>query len=168
MTQPTNRHPLTPETAARVASGNHDALRMTEAVSVAVTRAFGPDGSSLILPDPILFDGCAAVTLLVRADGREELVHLSPLLGDRRKLGMEGLPLGTVCELLTPETRVPLDLVETGESSAGRFAAIYLSPRLAEGEAVLISPVWGRVSSRILHDAELLAAWDATDEDTFA
>ena len=164
MTTHLNRQPLAPETVARVASGNYEALRVADAVSVAVTRAFGPDGSSLILPDPILFDGFAAVTLLVRAAGREELVHLSPLLGDRRKLGMEGLAAGTVCELLTPETRQPLDLVETGDDGTVRFAAIYLSSRLAEGEAVLISPVWGRVSSRILHDAELLAAWDANDE----
>jgi hypothetical protein len=106
------------------------------------------------------------VTLLVRSEGREELVHLSPIHGDRRKLGMEGLAAGSRCELLTPFTRKPLDLV-SDDASEG-FAAIYLTKRLAAGEAVLISPIWGRFASRILHDAELISAWDANDEDAFA
>ena len=154
--------------AARVASGNFDALKVTGEVAIVVTQAFGPDGSSLVLEDPILFDGYPAVSLLVRAEGREELVHLSPIFGDPRKLGMEGLASGAVCELLSPVTRVPLDLVAADPDGSTVFAAIYLSPRLADGEAVLISPVWGRFASRILHDAELLAAWDATDEAAFA
>jgi len=154
------------EAAAKVASGAFEALSVTGEVSIVVTQAFGPDGSSLILPGPVMFDGHPAVTLLVRSEGREELVHLSPIHGDRRKLGMEGLAVGSRCELLTPFTRKPLDLVS--DDASGGFAAIYLTKRLAAGEAVLISPVWGRFASRILHDAELISAWDANDEDAFA
>ena len=79
---------------------------------------------------------------------------------------MEGLAIGSRCTLLTPVTRQPLDLVS--DDPSGGFAAIYLTLRLAAGEAVLISPVWGRFASRILHDAELISAWDANDEDAFA
>ena len=154
------------DAAAKVASGTYEALRATAEVAIVVTQAFGPDGSSLILPDPILFDGHPAVTLLVCCDGREELVHLSPIHGDPRKLGMEGLAIGSRCTLLTPFTRKPLDLVSDDASDG--FAAIYLTKRLAAGEAVLISPIWGRFASRILHDAELISAWDANDEDAFA
>lgn len=168
MSSPSQRPSLDVAAAARVASGNFDALRVVDEVAIVVTQAFGPDGSSLILEDPILFDGSPAVTLLVRSGGREELVHLSPIFGDRRKLGMEGLAGGSQCELLTPVTRQPLDLVAAADDGSTVFAAIYLTPRLGGGEAVLISPVWGRFASRILHDSELLAAWDATDEDAFA
>jgi len=154
------------DAAAKVASGTYEALSVTAEVSIVVTQAFGPDGSTLILPDPVMFDGHPAVTLLVRSDGREELVHLSPIHGDRRKLGMEGLAVGSRCELLTPVTHKPLVLVS--DDASGGFAAIYLPTRLAAGEAVLISPVWGRFASRILHDAELISAWDANDEDAFA
>lgn len=154
------------EAAAKVASGAFEALRVTDEVSIVVTQAFGPDGSSLILPDPVLFDGHPAVTLLVYAEGREELVHLSPIHGDRRKVGMEGLVFGSPCRLFTPVTRQPLDMVS--DDLSGGFAAIYLTKRLAAGEAVLISPIWGRFASRILHDAELISAWDANDEDAFA
>lgn len=154
------------EAAAKVASGAYEALRVTDEVSIVVTQAFGPDGSSLILPDSILFDGHPAVTLLVCSEGREELVHLSPIHGDRRKVGMEGLAGGSRCTLFTPVTRQPLELVS--DDASGGFAAIYLTRRLAAGEAVLISPLWGRFASRILHDAELISAWDANDEDAFA
>ena len=157
---------LPDEAAAKVASGAYEALRVTDEVSIVVTQAFGPDGSSLILPGPVMFDGHPAVTLLVCSEGREELVHLSPIHGDRRKLGMEGLSAGSRGTLLTPVTRQPLDLVS--DDPSGGFAAIYLTKRLAAGEAVLISPVWGRFASRILHDAELISAWDANDEDAFA
>lgn len=154
------------DAAAKVASGTFESLRATDQVAIVVTQAFGPDGSSLILPDPIRFDGHPAVTLVVCCDGREELVHLSPIHGDRRKLGMEGLANGSRCVLLTPVTRQPLDLVS--DDPSGGFAAIYLTQRLAAGEAVLVSPIWGRFASRILHDAEIISAWDANDEDAFA
>ena len=165
MTSPSSLR-MPDEAAAKVASGAFEALRATDEVSIVVTQAFGPDGSSLILPGPVMFDGHPAVTLLVRSEGREELVHLSPIHGDRRKIGMEGLAAGSRCELLTPFTRKPLDLVSDDASDG--FAAIYLTKRLAAGEAVLISPIWGRFASRILHDAELISAWDANDEDAFA
>jgi hypothetical protein len=144
-----------------------DSLMPTaDGVTIVVTKAYGPAGDSLVGLSDVTFDGHPAVTLKVRAGEREGLVHLSPIHGDRRKLGMEGLAVGSRCELLTPFTRKPLDLVS--DDASGGFAAIYLTKRLAAGEAVLISPVWGRFASRILHDAELISAWDANDEEALA
>lgn len=130
-------------------------------VQIIVTQAYGPTGENLVGLSDVTFDGHAAVTLLLRTpDGREGLVHLSPIHGDDRKAGFTDIAAGTRLELLCPVTRQPLDRVGDveGDLSAGYFA-IYLTPQLTESSMVMVSDVWGHYHSRIIDNFELISWW---------
>ena len=134
-------------------------------VTVVVTQAFGPDGESLTGISDVTFDGHPAVTVKVRAGGREGLVHLSPIHGDRRKAGLTDIPLGTRLELLSPVTGKKLDrLGPVDDGSGADYYAIYLTPRLSEGACVMVTDVWGHYHSRIIDDFELISAWAASQD----
>lgn len=136
-----------------------------QGVVIIVTKAFGPKGDSLVGIKGVEFDGYPAIAVRVVADGRDELVHMSPFHGDRRKKGMEGLPQGTRCKLLCPVSGEPLDRVERdyGPDDAQQFA-IYLSPKLSKGEIVAISDIWGDYSSQIMHDFDLISSWEPEED----
>jgi hypothetical protein len=139
-------------------------LTLKDDVLIIVNQAFGPGGDSLIGVSDVTFDGFPALSLLVRAAGREELVHLSPIHGDRRKVGMEGLPVGTKCELLCPVSKKPLPKVgHIGEGPA-EYCAIYLTPRLEAGSTIYVSDVWDHHHSRIIDNFELISAWATADD----
>jgi hypothetical protein len=131
-------------------------------VLVIVTQAFGPRGDNLVGISQVEFDGYPAVTLGIRASGKEGLVHLSPLHGDGRKTKPFDIPAGTQCELFCPVSKQPLDIVgEVEDGSGARYYAIYLTPQLSRGSMVMISDVWGHYHSRIIDDFELISAWAA-------
>ena len=146
-------------------TGAHKAVEETNVVVeddviIIVTQAFGPDGDSLVGVSDVKFDGYPAVSVFVKAGDREGLVHLSPFHGDRRKEGFTDIPVGTKCELFCPVSKKPLDHVDkvSGSDSADYFA-IYLTPRLSEGEMVCLSDVWGDYNSRIVDNFELISQW---------
>jgi hypothetical protein len=150
-------------------TGNHPAvtgkhLAITEeSVLVIVTEAYGPRGDMLVGFSDVEFDGNPAVTIKVRAEGREGLVHLSPIHGDSRKVKPFNIAHGTRIELLCPVSNQPLDLVgEVEDGSGARYFAIYLTPQLSRGSMVMISDVWGHYHSRIIDDFELISAWAAS------
>jgi len=151
-------------------TGNHRAvsdagIRVDDAgdVVVIVTQAFGPRGDNLVGISTVQFDGHPAVTLKVRAAGKEGLVHLSPIHGDGRKQTSFDIPAGTRCELLCPVSDQVLDVVGDVEDRSGaRYFAIYLTPALSQGSMVMISDVWGHYHSRIIDDFELISAWTAS------
>jgi len=157
---PVDRRNLTVARNHRV-TGPHLAVSDQD-VLVVVTQAFGPRGDNLVGIAEVEFDGHPAVTLRVRAAGREGLVHLSPIHGDARKQGFTDIPPGTRCELVCPVSGLPLDLVgEVEDTSGARYYAIYLTPQLSRGSMVMVSDVWGHYHSRIIDDYELLSAWAA-------
>ena len=161
---PVDRRNLTITGRHRAVTGPHLAVSEKE-VLVIVTQAFGPRGDNLVGLSDVDFDGFPALTLLVRAGDREELVHLSPIHGDRRKRGFDDLPKGTKCELLCPVTKEPLDKI--GPVVAGGdadYCAIYLTPRLGAGSAIYVSDVWGHHHSRIVDNNELISFWAASEE----
>ena len=134
-------------------------------VVVIVTQAFGPRGDNLVGISDVKFDGHPAVTLKLRANGAEGLIHLSPIHGDSRKQGTLDIAPGTRCELLCPVSGQPLDLVgEVEDGSSARYYAIYLTPQLSRGSMVMISDVWGHYHSRIIDDFELISAWAASHD----
>jgi hypothetical protein len=113
----------------------------------------------------VTFDEHPAVTLKVRADGREGEVHLSPIHGDKRKRGFTDIPVGAKCALSCPVCDSPFDKVgEIGDSDA-TYYALYLTPKLADGALVAISDVWGHYHSRIVEDTELISHWAANHPD---
>ena len=145
-------------------TGQHLVVR-EEDVTVVVTQAFGPRGDQLVGISDVQFDGHPAVTIAIRALGRDGLVHLSPIHGDSRKVKPFDIPAGTRCELLCPVSGQPLDLVgEVEDGSGARYYAIYLTPQLSRGSMVMVSDLWGHYHSRIIDDFELISAWAASHE----
>jgi len=148
----------------KAVTGQH--LAVDNDVTVIVTQAYGPRGDNLVgIAEGITFDGYPAVTIGIRALGREGLVHLSPIHGDGRKWKPFDIPNGTRCELFCPVSKQPLDLVgEVGDGSDARYYAIYLTPQLSRGSMVMVSDIWGHYHSRIIDDFELISAWAARNE----
>ena len=160
---PVDRRNFTITGRHRVVTDAHVAVEND--VQVVVTQAFGPNGDNLVGVSDVTFDGHPAVTIGVRAAGKEGLVHLSPIHGDSRKQGMTDIAAGTRCELFCPVSKQPLDLVgEVEDGSGARYYAIYLTPQLSRGSMVMVSDVWGHYHSRIIDDFELISAWAAAHE----
>ncbi len=157
---PVDRRNFTITGRHRVVTDAHVAVEND--VQVVVTQAFGPRGDNLVGISDVTFDGHPAVTIGVRAGGKEGLVHLSPIHGDSRKQGFTDIAPGTRCELFCPVSKQPLDLVgEVEDGSGARYYAIYLTPQLSRGSMVMVSDVWGHYHSRIIDDFELISAWAA-------
>lgn len=137
-----------------------------EGVVIVVSQAYGPRGDNLVGISNVEFDGHPAVTIGVRTpDGREGLVHLSPIHGDPRKIGMTDIEPGTPVQLFCPVSREPLPyLGEVEDGSGARYYGIYLTPRLSDGAVVAVSDVWDHYHSRIVDGMELISYWAATHE----
>lgn len=128
-----------------------------EGYIVVVTRAFGPDGEDLIAHDGPKFSGSPGVKLLVRQGDVEGEVILSPYYGDPEKIYDAPFKEGESCELLCPESKEPLDKIPGMTSEdGGEYFAIYLTPRLNDGELVAVNNVWGNTNSRIMSEDEML------------
>lgn len=141
------------------------AVTVENDVLVIVTQAFGPRGDNLVGISDVQFDGHPAVTIGLRANGREGLVHLSPIHGDGRKTKPFEIEAGTRVELFCPVSKQPLDLVgEVEDGSGARYYAIYLTPQLSRGSMVMVSDLWGHYHSRIIDDFELISAWAASHD----
>jgi hypothetical protein len=160
---PVDRRNLTITGRHRIVTDAHVAVEND--VQVVVTQAFGPRGDNLVGISDVTFEGHPAVTVGVRANGQEGLVHLSPIHGDARKQGFTDIAQGTRCELFCPVSKLPLELVgEVEDGSGARYYAIYLTPQLSRGSMVMISDVWGHYHSRIIDDFELISAWAAAHD----
>lgn len=134
---------------------------------IVVTQAFGPKGDNLVGVGDAEFDGHAAVSIGVRTGDREGIVHLSPIHGDKRKAGFTEIEAGAHCELFCPVSKEPLDYVGDVEDGSGaRYFAIYLTPKLKKGSAVMVSDVWGHYHSRIVDDMELISYWATTHDES--
>ncbi len=136
-----------------------------DGVIIVINKAFGPGGEQLVGVSDVTFDGFPALTLTVRANDQQGLVHLSPLHGDRRKVGWVDIPVGAKCELLCPRSGRPLDHVgKVVEGSDAEYYAIYLTDKLNEGSCIYVSDVWGHYHSRVVHQGELISAWAAAED----
>lgn len=157
---PVDRPNLTITGRHRAVTGPH--VTVEDDVLVIITQAFGPAGDNLVGISDVEFDGHPAVTIGVRAQGQEGLVHLSPIHGDGRKARPFHIPAGTRCELFCPVSRQPLDLAgEVEDGSGARYYAIYLTRQLSRGSMVMVSDLWGHYHSRIIDEFELISAWAA-------
>ena len=132
-----------------------------DGVTIVVTQAFGPRGDSLIGLSDVRFDEYPALTLLVEAGDRRELLHLSPIHGDNRKAGFVDIEPGTRCQLFCPVSKEPLDRVpDVSGDLESTYYAIYLTPQISMGSIVAMSDVWGHPHSRIVDNFELISLWD--------
>lgn len=129
-------------------------------VQVVVGQVFGPRGDNLVGISDVEFDGHPAITLKLRAGGREGLTHISPIHGDHRKAGFVDIPVGTKCELYCPVSGELLPkLPAVPGDEATDYYALYLTPELSEGASVGISDVWGHYHSRVVDNFELISTW---------
>ena len=143
----------------------HDSLQpISDNVTLVVTQAFGPGGDNLVGFSDVKFNGYPAVTLLLRTpEGREGLVHLSPIHGDKRKTGFTDIAPGTRCTLLCPVTKRPLDLLgPVDDGSGATYYALYLTHKLSKGHAVAITDLWDHFHSRIVDDEAVISYWAQT------
>ncbi len=155
---PVDRRNLTITGRHRVVSAAH--VTVENDVLIIVTQAFGPRGDNLVGISDVVFDGHPAVTLGIRALGKEGRVHLSPIHGDSRKTAPFDIPSGTRVELFCPVSGQRLDLVgDVDDGSDARYYACYLTPQLSRGSMVMISDIWGHYHSRIIDEFELISAW---------
>ncbi|MET0405939.1 MAG: hypothetical protein ABW123_26205 [Cystobacter sp.] len=132
-----------------------------DVMTLVVTQAFGPGGDNLVGYSDVRYSGHPAITVLVRTpEGREGLVHLSPIHGDSRKQGFTDIAPGTRCTLMCPVTRRPLEnLGAVDDGSGAVYHALYLTPRLLSGHAIAISDIWGHYNSRIVDDEAVISFW---------
>ncbi|QRK11421.1 hypothetical protein JQX13_15900 [Archangium violaceum] len=145
----------------------HESLQPSDDhVTLVVTQAFGPEGHNLVGFSDVTFNGHPAVSLLIRTpDGREGLVHLSPIHGDKRKAGFTDIAPGTRCTLLCPITKRPLDkLGPVDDGTGASYYALYLTPKLAKGHAVAVTDLWDHFHSRIVDDEAVISYWAQTHE----
>ncbi len=145
----------------------HDSLQsIAEGVTVVITQAFGPRGDNLVGISDVKFDGYPAVTLLLRMpDGREGLVHLSPIHGDKRKQGFTDIAPGTRCALLCPVSKQPLEKLGPADDGSGAdYYALYLTPKLSRGDAVMVTDIWEHYHSRIVDNDDIISYWARTHE----
>ncbi len=124
---------------------------------IVVTRAFGPNGEDLIDHDGPKFSGEPGVKLRVRQGDVEEDVILSPYYGDPSKVFDSPFTEGKPCELMVPETGAPLDKIPGMKTDeGGEFFAVYLTPKLKDGELVAINNIWGNTESQMLSEGDIL------------
>ena len=142
-------------------------VAVTDDVIIVVTQAFGPKGDNLVGISDVTFDNHPAVTIKVRtADGREGLVHLSPIHGDKRKEGFTDIAVGSRVELICPVSGEPLPKAgEIEDGSGASYHILFLTPKLHQGVSVAISDTWGHYHSRIVDDDELISYWTANHPD---
>ena len=154
-----------PLTSGAELAERHDGFQPPEdPVRVVVTQAFGPEGHNLVGYSDVRFNGHPAITVLVRTpEGREGLVHLSPIYGDRRKQGFTDIAPGTRCILCCPATGRPLEkLGPVDDGSGADYYVLYLTSKLIKGHAVALSDVWEHHHSRIVDDAAVISYWAQT------
>lgn len=126
---------------------------------VVVTRAYGPGGEDLIDAGDHRFSGEPGIRLRVRQGEVEDDVILSPFFGDPSKVFKAPFKDGVACELFCPQTGRPLDRVPGMKTEeGGSYYAIYLTPRLADGELVAVNDIWGNPHSRLMSEGEILRA----------
>lgn len=125
---------------------------------IVVTRAYGPNGEDLMDHDGPKFSGETGVKLRVKQGDVEEDIVLSPFYGDHSKISSAAFQEGVPCELFVSGTDTPLDKIPGMQTpDGGEYFAIYLTPKLKEGELVAVNNIWGNYTSQMLDEGELLA-----------
>ncbi len=126
---------------------------------IVVTQAYGPNGEDLMDQGEQRFSGERGIRIRVRQGELEEDVLLSPFFGDPSKMHGSQFASGRSCELLCPSSGLPLDRLPMLRTDEGGFYyAIYLTPRLQDGEFVAVNDIWGNSDSRIISEGEVLEA----------
>ncbi len=122
-----------------------------------VTSAFCCNGHSLISETNPYIDDLPTIHLKVRSSGIGETdLYLSPIQGDPRVIGGEGIRAGELLDILCPVCGVSFQLVAPCYCRHGTFVAIYLKPDCQYREAIVICNSWGCKHSFIKLESKII------------
>ena len=131
-------------------STDESGVELVDEALIVLTKAYSHTGHPLITPENPKFGGFPGVHLLVRANGAVQDVYLSPIHGHHEKIGGEGIPDGTRCEVLCPGTGEPLPDAGTLPNCPGTMRKIFLTPELSDAHMAALCDTWGCSSSRVI------------------
>jgi hypothetical protein len=136
-------------------------VRLLEQAFVVVTQAYCPKGHNLVGAGPTAFEGYPGIAIWVSDGKTQGLVELSPVHGDRTKVGPD-FPSGTKLRLECPICRTELpQLAHCSCQADGTLRKLYLSEKLDEAYLVGLCDVWGCTRSRVIDGSEILSEWIA-------
>lgn len=134
-------------------------VQVIDRTFVVVTQAFCPRSHNVVGAGTTVFDGYAGIAIWV-SDGRSEgLVELSPIHGDRTKVG-PSFPPGTHLRLECPVCRTELPyLARCTCQPNGTLRKLYLTRNCDEGYLIGLCDVWDCTRSRVIDGNEILSEW---------
>jgi hypothetical protein len=136
-------------------------VQLLEQAFVVVTQAFCPRGHNLVGAGPSAFEGYPGIAIWVGDGKTQGLVELSPVHGDRTKVGPD-FPPGTKLQLECPVCRVELPvLAHCSCQPDGTLRKLYLTEQRDEAHLVGLCDVWGCTRSRVVDGNEILSEWIA-------
>ena len=136
-------------------------VRLLEQAFVVVTQAHCPAGHNLVGAGPTAFEGYPGIAIWVSDGKTQGLVELSPVHGDKTKVGPD-FPPGTKLRLECPICRVELPVLARCSCQAdGALHKLYLSEKPDEAYLVGLCDVWGCTRSRVIDGSEILSEWIA-------
>ncbi|MBI5502310.1 MAG: hypothetical protein HY907_18850 [Deltaproteobacteria bacterium] len=134
-------------------------VQLLEHTFVVVTQAFCPASHNLVGAGPTAFDGYPGIAIWVDDGKTQGLVELSPIHGDRSKVGPE-FAAGTRLRLECPVCRAELAfLAECSCQPGATLRKLYLNERRDEAHVVGLCDIWGCTRSRVIDGSEILSEW---------
>ncbi len=134
-------------------------VQLLEQAFVVVTQAFCPRGHNLVGAGPTAFEGYPGIAIWVSDGKTQGLVELSPVHGDRTKVGPD-FPPGTRLRLECPVCRAELPiLAHCSCQPDGTLRKLYLTEKRDDAHLVGLCDVWGCTRSRVIDADEILSEW---------
>jgi len=134
-------------------------VQLLEHTFIVVTQAFCPASHNLVGAGPTAFDGYPGIAIWVDDGKSQGLVELSPIHGDKSKVGPE-FPAGTKLRLECPVCRAELPfLAECSCQPGAALHLLYLSAQRDEANVVGLCDIWGCTRSRVIDRSEILSEW---------
>ena len=143
------------EPALSVESG----AAMADGAFIIVTQAFCPNGHDLVAFPGGMFDGFPGISVRIVADDVDEVVTISPMHGDARRLGGDAVATGTRCAMACPVCDEEIPAFGRCDCGKGELRAIDLV-RKGGGEVVALCNAAGCHRSRVAEGLDVLALFD--------
>ncbi len=122
-----------------------------------VTAAYCCNGHDLIVDENPLIDGLTTIHLRAQSATKGVVdLYLSPIQGDGRVKGGEGIPMDELLDIRCPVCGASFEVVAPCYCRHGMFVAIYLKPNCQYREAIVVCNSWGckhsfvKLESRII------------------
>ncbi len=126
---------------------------------IIVTQAFCPQGHDLVAYPGASFDGFPGISIRVVNGDASEVISLSPMHGDARRVGGEAIGPGDRCALTCPVCSEELPVFATCDCGVGELRSIDLV-RKGGGEVVALCDVAGCHRSKVAEGLDVLALFD--------